>query len=103
MFYELSLKSALWKHAGNMGEGIDGIHALGALGDAAMLQIKANFLSIVCLCRSLLPLCKLHIFFQTHGRHGWRRIVRKRGREVIWSRIWFRFFFDGIHATAGLA
>ena len=58
------LKSALWKHAGNMGEGIDGIHALEALGeaflrnmnhralgvtlwrgDAAMLQSKAGFLS----------------------------------------------------------
>ena len=58
------LKSALWKHAGNMGEGIDGIHALEALGeaflrnmnhralgvtlwrgDAAMLQSKASFLS----------------------------------------------------------
>ena len=58
------LKSSLWKLAGNMGEGIDGIHALEALGeaflksmnqralgvtlwrdDAAMLQSKASFLS----------------------------------------------------------
>ena len=41
------LKSSFWKLAGNMGEGIDGIHALEALGEVFLKSMNQRALGVI--------------------------------------------------------
>ena len=41
------LKSSLLEHAGNMGEGIDGIHALEALGEVFLESMNQRALGVI--------------------------------------------------------